>query len=52
VTVRLVSRAADEGGFHLHLQAKFFVNDFQNFDRFSDDFCTNAVTGEDCDFHS
>ena len=43
----IVSRAADQGGFHLELQ----VESVQDFDGFSDDFGADAITGEDCDFH-
>jgi hypothetical protein len=45
--VRVKCCAADQGGFHLKRQ----VENVQDFDGFCDDFCADAITGEDCDFH-
>ena len=45
--MRFVSGTAHQGFFHL----KFQVENVQNLDGFSDDFGTNAVTRQNCNFH-
>ncbi|MNT39607.1 hypothetical protein D3C72_1758690 [compost metagenome] len=47
VAVGVIRHAADQGG--LHLEREF--QGFQNLDGFRDDFRTNAVTRQNCDFH-
>jgi hypothetical protein len=47
MAVRLVGGAADQGGFHLELQVK----DIQDLHGLRDDFCADAVTRQNCDFH-
>ena len=45
--MRFVSGAAHQGFFHF----KFQVEDVQNLDGFCNDFGTNAVTRQNCNFH-
>src|SRR5690606_26549156 len=47
VTMSIVRSAAHRSFFHLELQVEIF----QNLDSFSDDFCTDAITGKNCNFH-